>query len=192
MNFNYDVWIAQFDVVTSVFCYFFTTVRVPMLLSIMPFPVLRSMMSKIISKSEQGECVQRSYRAVSVCLYNLLRSCLLHRLYDGASNQTLQVCVPLEQSATLELFPLVASFKIVFPPSCVCLCVCVVLCFCRSPVCLSFLSGEFNQQRISRSLQQRVCRHGDMVLRFHLSVVRRTLCHSFVCPRVSSSCCQCR
>ncbi|XP_069002410.1 lysosomal proton-coupled steroid conjugate and bile acid symporter SLC46A3 [Embiotoca jacksoni] len=29
-------------------------VRVPMLLSIMPFPVLRSMMSKIISKSEQG------------------------------------------------------------------------------------------------------------------------------------------
>lgn len=83
MNFNYDVWIAQFDVVTSVFCYFFTTVRVPMLLSIMPFPVLRSMMSKIISKSEQGECVQRSYRAVSVCLYNLLRSCLLHRLYDG-------------------------------------------------------------------------------------------------------------
>ncbi|KAM3601905.1 uncharacterized protein V6R79_021003 [Siganus canaliculatus] len=29
-------------------------VRVPLLLSIMPFPVLRSMMSKIISKSEQG------------------------------------------------------------------------------------------------------------------------------------------
>lgn len=29
-------------------------VRVPMLLSIMPFPVLRSMISKIISKSEQG------------------------------------------------------------------------------------------------------------------------------------------
>lgn len=29
-------------------------VRVPMFLSIMPFPVLRSMMSKIISKSEQG------------------------------------------------------------------------------------------------------------------------------------------
>ncbi|XP_044225565.1 solute carrier family 46 member 3 [Thunnus albacares] len=29
-------------------------VRVPMLLSIMPFPVLRSMMSKIISKSQQG------------------------------------------------------------------------------------------------------------------------------------------
>ncbi|XP_029028971.1 solute carrier family 46 member 3 [Betta splendens] len=29
-------------------------VRLPMLLSIMPFPVLRSMMSKIISKSEQG------------------------------------------------------------------------------------------------------------------------------------------
>ncbi|XP_071362369.1 lysosomal proton-coupled steroid conjugate and bile acid symporter SLC46A3 [Trachinotus anak] len=29
-------------------------VRVPMLLSIMPFPVMRSMMSKIISKSEQG------------------------------------------------------------------------------------------------------------------------------------------
>ncbi|KAG7516935.1 hypothetical protein JOB18_044473 [Solea senegalensis] len=29
-------------------------VKVPMLLSIMPFPVLRSMMSKIISKSEQG------------------------------------------------------------------------------------------------------------------------------------------
>ncbi|XP_071399500.1 lysosomal proton-coupled steroid conjugate and bile acid symporter SLC46A3 isoform X1 [Centroberyx affinis] len=29
-------------------------VRVPMLLAIMPFPVLRSMMSKIVSKSEQG------------------------------------------------------------------------------------------------------------------------------------------
>ncbi|XP_040908249.1 solute carrier family 46 member 3 [Toxotes jaculatrix] len=29
-------------------------VRVPMLLSIMPFPVLRSMMSKVVSKSEQG------------------------------------------------------------------------------------------------------------------------------------------
>ncbi|KAM9332209.1 lysosomal proton-coupled steroid conjugate and bile acid symporter SLC46A3 [Pholidichthys leucotaenia] len=29
-------------------------VRVPMLLAIMPFPILRSMMSKIISKSEQG------------------------------------------------------------------------------------------------------------------------------------------
>lgn len=29
-------------------------VRIPMLLSIMPFPVLRSMMSKIVPKSEQG------------------------------------------------------------------------------------------------------------------------------------------
>lgn len=38
-------------------CHLFATVRVPMLLSIMPFPVLRSMMSKIISKSEQGEWV---------------------------------------------------------------------------------------------------------------------------------------
>lgn len=29
-----------------------------MLLSVMPFPVLRSMMSKIISKAEQGEWLQ--------------------------------------------------------------------------------------------------------------------------------------
>lgn len=35
--------------------FFFFTVRVPLLLAIMPFPILRSMMSKIISKSEQGE-----------------------------------------------------------------------------------------------------------------------------------------
>lgn len=56
---------------TSVYCYLFTAVRVPMLFAIMPFPVLRSMMSKIISKSEQGEWVQgfyRSHRTVSVCL----------------------------------------------------------------------------------------------------------------------------
>lgn len=43
--------------IRPVSCHLFATVRVPMLLSIMPFPVLRSMMSKIISKSEQGERV---------------------------------------------------------------------------------------------------------------------------------------
>lgn len=43
--------------ISPVLCYLFTIVRVPLLLSIMPFPVLRSMMSKIISKSEQGEWV---------------------------------------------------------------------------------------------------------------------------------------
>lgn len=35
-------------------------VRLPMLLAIVPFPVLRSMMSKIISKAEQGEWLQSS------------------------------------------------------------------------------------------------------------------------------------
>lgn len=52
----------------SVLSYLFTTVRVPMLLSIMPFPVLRSMMSKIISKSEQGEWVQGFTAATELCL----------------------------------------------------------------------------------------------------------------------------
>lgn len=38
-----------------------------MLLAIMPFPVLRSIMSKIISKSEQGECVKGETRGREVC-----------------------------------------------------------------------------------------------------------------------------
>ncbi|XP_011609991.2 solute carrier family 46 member 3 [Takifugu rubripes] len=51
-------------------------VRVPMLLSIMPFPVLRSMMSKIISKSEQGAlfaCLsffENLTNSVSVAVFN--------------------------------------------------------------------------------------------------------------------------
>ncbi|CAG00446.1 unnamed protein product, partial [Tetraodon nigroviridis] len=52
------------------------TVRVPLLLSIMPFPVLRSMMSKIIPKSEQGAlfaCLsffENLTNSVSVAVFN--------------------------------------------------------------------------------------------------------------------------
>lgn len=46
-----------------------------MLLSIMPFPVLRSMMSKIISKSEQGEW-GLGLSHFCVCVYTVMLECV--------------------------------------------------------------------------------------------------------------------
>lgn len=37
------------------------TVRIPAMFAIMPFPVLRSMMSKVVSKSEQGEWLSENH-----------------------------------------------------------------------------------------------------------------------------------
>ncbi|KAK6305805.1 hypothetical protein J4Q44_G00245850 [Coregonus suidteri] len=53
-------------------------VRLPMLLAIMPFPVLRSMMSKIVSKTEQGAlfaclaCLDSVSNSVAVVLFSSL------------------------------------------------------------------------------------------------------------------------
>lgn len=50
--------------------------RIPMLFTIMPFPVLRSMMSKIVSKSEQGalfacvSCLDSLTSSVAVAVFN--------------------------------------------------------------------------------------------------------------------------
>lgn len=60
-------------------------------------------------------------------------------------------------------------------------------CFCRGPVCLSFLLWESHQQCVSGRFQQRVRCYGGLVPRLHLPGVCRTLCHPLVCPGVSSS-----
>ena len=81
---------------TPALCHLFTTVRVPMLFAIMPFPVLRSMMSKIISKSEQGECVlQEPQNRVCVCLQSQspLESRRPRQLLTALASKALEVSV---------------------------------------------------------------------------------------------------
>lgn len=64
-------------------------------------------------------------------------------------------------------------------------------CFCRGPICLSFLLWESHQQCVGGRFQQRVRCYGGLVPRLHLPDVCSTLCHPLVCPGVSSSYWQC-
>ncbi|KAM4726183.1 lysosomal proton-coupled steroid conjugate and bile acid symporter SLC46A3 [Anableps anableps] len=54
-------------------------VRIPMLLSIMPFPVLRSVMSKIVSKSEQGALF--AYLSFLESLFNNVGAAVFSSIY---------------------------------------------------------------------------------------------------------------
>lgn len=47
------------------------TVRIPAMFAIMPFPVLRSMMSKVVSKSEQGELFSENHCSKAKLLIQL-------------------------------------------------------------------------------------------------------------------------
>ncbi len=177
--------------IMSVSCYLFTTVRVPMLLSIMPFPVLRSMMSKIISKSEQGEWVQGFTGATEPCL--CVCRVRVHWRAACPGNFTMRLKTKhfkflflrakgthgteLSDFRRILLLVTLSLLKTWF--SCT-LCVC----FRRGPVCLPVLPGQFNYQCIERSLQQCVCCHSGMVPWLHLPVVCRTLCRPFVFLRV--------
>lgn len=112
---------------TPALCHLFTTVRVPMLFAIMPFPVLRSMMSKIISKSEQGEWVQafyRSHRTVSVCVCRVR----VHWRAAGPGNFSLHLQAKhskfLFSRAKSDFRPhhLCKNIVFLFSPLCVCVC----------------------------------------------------------------------